>query len=214
MNNKVLMRVVHCSADLQEELQTSSKRKIVFFAIFSDGLTFNQLHHQVGNSLFGSASVKKPGKVGMVETSENLPFVLEACEHGTAVLACADELECDFLAVLVVGAEGAIHLSHSALADLFDYFVGANPASDPGGFAARENTSGLRQVFFAEKFIPEMLLGCDQGLDIASQRCVHSVGAIEIGGAVVGSQFQRSRQHLLDLLPPFRSHAPVPLSIA
>lgn len=149
MNNEVLMRIVNGSANLQEELQTSAKSKLMFGAIFGNGLTFNQLHYQIGDSLVGGASVKKLGEVGVIEASENLPFVLEASENGRAVLAGTDELERNLFSKLIVGAEGAIHLSHAAFADLFDDFVGANPASNPGGFARWKATSGRGKVFFA-----------------------------------------------------------------
>ena len=67
MDHELAVRVLHRSAHETEQLQALGRGKLACIAIIVDGLSaFDQLHHEVGQPVFGRAAVEQPSDVRMV----------------------------------------------------------------------------------------------------------------------------------------------------
>ncbi len=50
-------------------------------AIFRDGLTFDQFHHEVGYAIAGGAAIEKTRDIRMVEAGQELALIFEAAQR-------------------------------------------------------------------------------------------------------------------------------------
>jgi hypothetical protein len=91
-----------------------------------NGLALNQLHDEIGSAIFRGTPIEEARNVRMIEAGQNLPLVLEAADHKRRILSPAHHFERDLLAVLIVGADGTIHLTHTTDTNLFDNLVCPN----------------------------------------------------------------------------------------
>src|SRR4029077_893793 len=117
---------LHRRTDLHEKLEPLWIREPVLVAERIQGQSFDQLHDKVGLSFIGASTIKQSGDVGMVETGQNLTFVLEALNDETRIVPCSNQFDCNLLLVLVVCAKGSIDLTHASDADQPSNLVGAH----------------------------------------------------------------------------------------
>src|SRR5215469_2464105 len=119
MDHEPLMRVLYCVAHLPKKLQPFSNREAMVGAVLVDGDPFDQVHHQIRNTVVSRATVQESGNVGMIKRRENLALGAEAFQKKTRRESAAHEFDSDFLLVLTVGASRAIHLAHAAVTNFF-----------------------------------------------------------------------------------------------
>src|SRR5664279_1524026 len=123
------------------------------------------------------------------------------------ILPGADHLEGDFLAVLIVIAEGAINLTHSPCADLFYGFVNAEPATYPGIIRRRQQARGdFGKGRRVEKLSADVLLALKQKFNFAAHGLIVPAALLQIGVALGGRNLQRLGQNILNFLPMLRGH--------
>ena len=110
----------------QEQAEAVAQVQVAPGAPGVDGHTVDELHHQVGPAVGSHATVQQPRDVGMVQVGQDLALGAEAAQHLLAVHAPAHQLQRHLLAVLVVGAHGAVDHAHAAGAHPLDDAVGAD----------------------------------------------------------------------------------------
>ena len=115
MNHQVLVRILHRFAHQPKQPQPFLQVQILFGAVFRDRQSIHILHHEVGKSVVGGSAVNQTGNEGMLQIGQNLPFLPEAVQHEVGVHAALQQLDGDFLLVLVVVPHGQVHRSHAAV---------------------------------------------------------------------------------------------------
>src|SRR6202022_2592157 len=108
---------------VEKNLKTILDCQCVPITVFGNGLTFDQFHHKVRHALFGGASIVQAGNVVMIETGQDLPFLLEPADHKMGIQTRANQFQGDLFAILIVGPKSSINLAHTAGADERDNLV-------------------------------------------------------------------------------------------
>src|SRR6185312_15179756 len=144
-----------------------------------DSFALDEFHHQIWRTIFIRAAIEQARNVRVFEIRENLPLVTKklcAPPRKSAV----DQLDRDSLFVGVVGANRAIHASHSAASDFCFQPIRADSASD-----CRLNESRGREIgaeLLGKLF--EMLsfsgfMRSQQIFQVETQVCVVTARAVE-----------------------------------
>ncbi len=103
---------------------------MALLAIDVDGLTGDQLHDQVGHTLFGGAAIDQTRDIGMFQLGQDLPFGTKPPGDPGRVVIDTHQLDGHARMVMIVGALGLIHLAHAATADQLDEAVRPQARSD------------------------------------------------------------------------------------
>src|SRR5580700_3984678 len=170
-----------------------------------DRLAFDQLHHKVWNPVLRRASVEKAGDVRMIQAGKHLSFILETTMHKLGVLSRPHQLDRNLLAIVIIGAECAVYLSHSTYANFFDNLIGTDPASD-----TQVRVRTLRRQRSHGRLVQELrisfLVGGEQGFNLLTQGTISGAGSIQISRSLRRIQLQYRREHAFYLLPALWSH--------
>src|SRR5215472_9725582 len=167
---------------------------------------FHQFHHQVGSPARDGAAVEQMCDIRMIEAGEDLPFIPEALNQEPGIVACTEQFDGNLLAVLIIGAERAIHFTHSADSDLLDGLVGTDTLADLRSF--------LPPADIGKEIRPGILICRNQVFQILAEGWILRAHFIEILGPLVRLQLQRHREQSLHLLPTLRSHRALVLAVS
>ncbi len=74
MDHHALVSELHRRADLHEQSQSRGNVQVVAGAVLGDGLTVDQLHDDIGNTLFRRAAIEQARDVRVLQTREDLPL--------------------------------------------------------------------------------------------------------------------------------------------
>ena len=132
VNDQVLMRILHCIANLYEQLDALVDRQKVAVAILVDARPADVLHDEVGRAVVVLAAVQQAGNVAMVEVGQDLPLAPEAFAEPLAEPGTADDLDRDPLFVGLVVASRQVNRAHAALCDLVDNAPRTDSFATPG----------------------------------------------------------------------------------
>ena len=124
VHDQAAVRVTHCVAHLEEELQPGVHREAPRVAVLVDRHALDVLHHQIGQALGGGAAVEQAGDVRVLEPRQDLALRAEL-PHALGIEPAAHHFDGDLLQELVVVALGEIHRAHAALAEHLHELVGA-----------------------------------------------------------------------------------------
>jgi hypothetical protein len=117
------MGMLHCMADVREQLQALSRREAIVVAVLCDRYAADQFHHEVrtpqaqGLQPLGFAlrvpHIEDPGDVGMVHQCQRLPLGLEADQTVSGVHPRLDDFERDLAThrFVLLGHENQPHPS-------------------------------------------------------------------------------------------------------
>ena len=125
MDDPLLVGVLHGLADRDGQLESLAERQPPLVAEPGDRNALDQLHHEVGASLFGGAGVEDLGDVGVVHQGQCLAFGPEPGQDLAAVHAGLDELQRDGPPHRL-GLLGHVDRAHAPLADRLEEFVRAD----------------------------------------------------------------------------------------
>ena len=103
MDDEVLVRVGHGCADFAEQIEPLLVCELMAVAIGRKRLALDVFHDEVGQAVVGRAAIDQPRDVRMIELRQNLALVAEAAQDVVRIEPALDELDRDFLPVLVVG---------------------------------------------------------------------------------------------------------------
>src|SRR5262245_17297372 len=76
MDNALLMGMLYRLADRQEQFKPLPWRKSMFVAVLCDRNALDQVHHEVGPSRVGRATVEHPGDIRVIHKRQGLPLDL------------------------------------------------------------------------------------------------------------------------------------------
>jgi hypothetical protein len=189
MDDQVLMRVLHCIADLSEQLQPLFDRQLPLPAPVRDRHAFDVLEHDVRGAVFCCAPIEEPCDVRVFEVRQNLAFVTESRDRGAPIQIEFERLDGDLFVKLIVIADGKVDRAHSTAAERMHDAIRAHAAARPvivavggtGGCArddAREPAAlGPER---GQQFPPKLLVGSAALVDEP-----RAIGRIQCGSGVV-----------------------------
>src|SRR5580700_4803203 len=168
---------------------------------------FDQFHHEVGCAIVGRAAIEQPGDIGMLETRHDLALVPKTADDNTGMITGAHDLDGHFLAILIVGAAGAIDFPHASRAQLREDSVRTYLAADPSAFALPQNCRcGCGNRGAVEEFRIRRLLVGNQALDLPAKRNIAGAASLQISLPLARIDLKNRGENRLDLLPSLRRH--------
>ena len=93
MNDPFLVGVLHGLADRDEQLQALLGREIALVAILGEGDALNQLHHEVGPTVFGGSRIMYLRDIRMVHQCQGLLLRFEAGNHLAGIHPRLDDFQ-------------------------------------------------------------------------------------------------------------------------
>ena len=129
MDDQVLVGVLHRGTDIEENLEALLRGEVAGSAPFEQGRSLHVLHDEIGLPVGRRSPVEQPRDVRMIEARDDLPLGSEAAIHLIARDADSRQLDRDSLLEVLVGPPGEVDNSHTAVPDLFDDLVHADPLS-------------------------------------------------------------------------------------
>ena len=125
MDDPLLVGVLNCVADLDEELDPLLRREAALVAVLVQLFAGHVLHREPGTAIGRRAGVVNPRDGGVVHDREGLPLRLEAAQELLGVHPDLDKLEGD-LATQTLDLLGQPDLAHAPFGDQLDELVGAD----------------------------------------------------------------------------------------
>ena len=80
MHDLFLVCVMDCVANRAEKFQALDDIQFIVVAITVEWLPFDELHYEVGQTIFSGAAIKQPGDVWMVQSGKYLSLFAEAAQ--------------------------------------------------------------------------------------------------------------------------------------
>jgi hypothetical protein len=188
MDDALLVRMLHCVANQDEELESLPGGALVLIAKGGNGQSTHQFHDKVRPARGGRACIQDTGDIGMVHHRQRLTFGLEPCDDLPGVHAQFNHLEGH------APADGFLlfcQVNHAAaaFADFLKEFVTTDAvagtfaefSNDRIGFIGPHDSGGgaLEEISCFGR-------GAQQALDPPMEFGVSSTSLGEIGGAVRG----------------------------
>lgn len=215
MNDESAVGIRYRAADLEEQADALPNRKPVAVTVGVDALAFDQLHHQVEQSLFGFATVQEPGHSRMIRRGQDLPFATKPRPRVGAGEAASEHLDGDILDYAIGDPAGAIDDRHATSSDLAEDLKCAEPSAAEidlaavANLASRIGEGGRQERRVAIEDAVGSALGGEEALDQASQLCVPTALAIEEALDLLGDQVEGRIQERIGTGPAFlvREHA-------
>ena len=121
------MRVGNRGADLQEQLEALANAEASFVAPRRDRRAFDEFHHEKWASVRRHAAVEQRRDVRVREVREDLSLATEARQRDVGSKSLPHDLDRDTLVILVVGANGLVHVPHATDADGTKHVICAEP---------------------------------------------------------------------------------------
>ena len=81
VDDPFLVRVIHRTADRNEQRETLAQVQVVLLAVADDGAALHHLHHEIGSADVRLARVQDAGDVGMLHDGERALFDGEAAQN-------------------------------------------------------------------------------------------------------------------------------------
>src|SRR5260370_4369696 len=163
------------------------------------------LHHDVGESIGGAASVEDRRDIRMVQIGENLSLMKKSADHVHGVQSGPQEFDRDGLKVVLVIPDREINHAHPAVADLTNELIRTDPhpAELPGGRRQLPYSVGHHRLPNASKvrFVTQ------HRLDLATQLGIAAAGFLEIIKTTFGIPLHRRVEHGFDQPPAPGSHS-------
>ena len=120
------MGKLHGRAEGGEERQASRERQCMLSAVNIERQAIDVLHHQVGATVFGSATVIEAGDVRMLELSQNLPFDQDTLFGVADSEPMPQHFDRDLLFVLVVRTSGKEDIAGTTGTQRLDEAIGTD----------------------------------------------------------------------------------------
>src|SRR4029077_14656915 len=95
MDDSLLVRVLYCVADLNEEFQTSVNRERMSVAIIRDFHTLDQFHHEIRPPTSRCAGIEHVTNTLMIHQRKGLPLRLKPGDHALRVHSRLDNFQRD-----------------------------------------------------------------------------------------------------------------------
>src|SRR4029077_13830401 len=95
MDDSLLVRVLYCVADLNEEFPTSVNRERMSVAIIRDFHTFDQFHHEIRPPTFRCAGIEHVTNTLMIHQCQCLPLRFKPGDHVLRVHSRLDDFQRD-----------------------------------------------------------------------------------------------------------------------
>src|SRR5579864_54019 len=125
MDNKVLMRIMHCRTDLQEQQKPLLDCEPVHVAVEVRWLAIDVLHDEVRNSILVFTRIQQSCNVRVLEIGQNLTLMPEEPQAALGKRCAVQQFNGDFFAETVIGSMCAVYLSHPTASDLRVNSIGA-----------------------------------------------------------------------------------------
>src|SRR6266581_1114092 len=141
----------------------------------------------------------------MIERSQNLSLVAESFLHERGIKSAAHQLDGDFVGVLAVCTDRAIHLAHPAVSNFLDDLIYAD--APPG---ARGGCRHLRLQIHRRSLQKSgtcLFMRREKGIDFAAELGIAVGNTVQKRRALLGIERYGFFQQLLHSLPTFRVHA-------
>src|SRR5690349_20875805 len=130
MYDLLLVSVMHGVADGAKELQSLHDVQLVIVAVTVKRFTFDELHHKVGKTIFGSSTVEQACDVRVIERREDLSFLAKTTEDEIGVHPALDQFYCRSFVELIICAGCFIDRAHAAASDLSLDSIRSQPAAN------------------------------------------------------------------------------------
>ena len=124
MDDQILVGVMHGGAHGPHQRDPLGNWQPATFAIHIDRLAIDVLHDQIGRAVGCSSAIEQTGDVGMLQMRKDLPLGAQATLNLRSEGSRSNELDCDLLLVLLVGALGQIDIAHASGTELAHDAVG------------------------------------------------------------------------------------------
>lgn len=133
VHDEVLMREVHRSANLAEELHArGSGERVLPRESREPFATRHVFEDEERQAVVGFTAIKEPGDAGMLEAREDLAFAAKTTEHFFRVGAAPEELDRDLLLEALVDAARQPDGAHAAASEFLDQRISADAAASVG----------------------------------------------------------------------------------
>ena len=210
MDDRLLVRVLHAFAGLDEEFEPIPDLEFLLIAILRDRQPGHVLHHEVRLALRRRPGVEHLGDGGMIHDRQRLPLRLEALHDRLVVHPGLDQLQRD-LPPHRRGLFGQPDLPHAAFAKLADELKtlrkdlsrlpSAPDRSDFGPASAPSSSAERRRL---QEAGADTFVGQQKRLHLGAQRGVGRAGLIEEPGTLLGGKLHGLVQQVFDVLPTLR----------
>src|SRR6476660_3444252 len=120
MNNQIPMRKFNRGADLQEQLQSLTRRQPLRDCKSSSRYADNVVHDEVGETIVRRACIEQPRDIWVIEPGQDLAFRSEAAQDLSRVGASIQYLDCDLFFKLTISALCQENCAHPAAAKFTD----------------------------------------------------------------------------------------------
>ncbi len=92
MDDPLLVRVLDCVTNLDQEFKPLLQSEPILVAILGDPDAGHQFHHEIGAPGFRGAGVEHAGNIRMIHHGQRLPLGLEPGDHRFGVHPQFDDL--------------------------------------------------------------------------------------------------------------------------
>ena len=168
MDDKLLVRVIHCLAQRHKEPEFVFNRKRALVAETVDGHAIDQFHDKIGDSVAARTAVEQPSDIRVIEPRENLTFARKSNDGAPMPNSAVENLDCDSLRNLAVDTLGSKDRAHSASADLLtgdEWPESLAHASGGAGRAADNRAQKTVGTRFRRKQFPQLSANFFRSLD-------------------------------------------------
>ncbi len=118
MDDEILVCILNRVAHGREQDEPVPDAERLAIAVRRDGFACHVFHGEVRPAVGGDAAVEEARDVRVLKARENLALAEKAPQNLSAVRPAADQLECDLLFELAVGAIREEHTAHATVANL------------------------------------------------------------------------------------------------
>ena len=164
MDNQIAVRIVHRTADRDEQFDALANEQRSAVTVDVDGLTIDEFHHEVGRAIFEVAAVDQACDRWIIKRGEDVSFAVQAAAQTRMHGRMLQYLDCNGLMILRIITLTAVHGAHAAIAQDRYHPIGTDACPNQAIAMIIEKrfsggADGVEEGIFGSR------IQCQQGLD-------------------------------------------------
>src|SRR4051812_1175356 len=186
MYHQILVRIMDRGTDVTEQFESFGNRELAVFAVMIYGLAGDVFHYHIRQAIRCGAAIEQAGNVRMIKSGENLSLVSKAAEDFRVAEFVMNDFDGNTFLVLVVSADGKVHITHASVTQLLNHLVGPDKAPfhrRPFFLDDSFDSSITNNVVDA---LRRLVIGQNQRFGFAAQTRISVTGVIEKSRPTVG----------------------------
>ena len=203
MDDRVLVRILHGSADALKEPEPIVERNRAAFAVARDRHAIDELHHEEGLARVCEPAVEERDDVRVVQRGEDLPLGSKPPQRVVVSHRQVDQLHCRALREPSARPHAGVHRPHASLADPIGERESANRQAEESILGRvgpeRRGTGGFEKL-------ADGVGGFEQGLHFGAQIVPVAASLGEPLSSLRRGSFGNRGKDLLDFAPEILRH--------